>query len=424
MLPTLTAPLRSWRAAIVVVCLAGTMLVCGALAFGVRQANSALTTMAGDVLHNYAAAAGQGLAAELLRRTGEFRMGLFAPITDAKARLRPAPSIDGFATRAESLYAAGRFDHDPLRGYLRLDLATGRWEAAGALADSTFARMVVDSLQGRVGGAIIAQAGLVIMRWGGAEMSTTYVPFSGHVEHRAYLYVVSQTRTLAVRRPMTDALATTPLLPPSITGHMWDVGTAPAPDQTNEALIGVRVRGADGSLLYASPRWFTGPYRARYEFPAGAGGFSIETVLPPALAERLVPQAVRSASRSLYLGLGLVGGFLLAISVVAFWGELAQQRKARTRSMAELTTGLRHELNNALASVLLEGQMLAATADAPDDARQAGQTIAEQAERMRNVLRRLDHVDHLPVVDYFEGKSMVNLAEVHEPEPTPPTRRR
>ncbi|HEV2642523.1 MAG TPA: histidine kinase dimerization/phospho-acceptor domain-containing protein, partial [Candidatus Elarobacter sp.] len=129
---------------------------------------------------------------------------------------------------------------------------------------------------------------------------------------------------------------------------------------------------------------------------------------------RLVPPAVRTAGRSLYLGLGLVGVFLLAVSGVAFWGELAQQRKARARSMTQLTTGLRHELNNALASVLLEAQMLAATEDAPADARSAGSTIAEQAERMHNVLRRLDHVDHLPVVDYFEGKAMVDLAESRE----------
>ena len=77
--------------------------------------------------------------------------------------------------------------------------------------------------------------------------------------------------------------------------------------------------------------------------------------------------------------------------------------------MEQLTTGLRHELNNALASVMLESQMLAASDDASVDSRYAGAAIAEQAERMRKVLRRLDNIEHLPVVNYFEGKSMVDL---------------
>jgi hypothetical protein len=403
-------PLRSWRAALVAVCLSGTALVFAALANDVRQANAALAAMAGAALHNYAAAAGQGLAAELLQRTSEFRMALFEPITSAKAGVMPAPSINSFAVRAESLYRAARFDPDPLRGYLRYDLTNGSWEAEGALTDSAFAAMVTDTLRGRVAGSMVAQSGLITMSWRGTAMSTTYIPFADRVNRRAYLYVVSQTRSLAIHRPMTEALAMTPLLPPSITGHVWRAGDS-TQNRGNDALVGVRVVGADGSLLYASPRWFAGPYRATYQFQAGAGGFTIETVLPPSLAEQLVPSAVRDARRSLYVGLVLVGIFLLAISAVAFWGELVQQRKARARSMSELTTGLRHELNNALASVLLEAQLLATNQDAPDDAREAGNAIAEQAERMRNVLRRLDHVEQLPVVDYFDGKSMVDLTE-------------
>ena len=127
---------------------------------------------------------------------------------------------------------------------------------------------------------------------------------------------------------------------------------------------------------------------------------------------------MRAAGKSLYIGFGLVGCFLLAVSLIAFWGEMSHQTSERARSMQQLTTGLRHELNNALASVMLEAQMLAASDEASTDARYAGAAIAEQSERMRNVLRRLDNVDRLPVVSYFEGRSMVDLAETRPPEET------
>jgi hypothetical protein len=64
---------------------------------------------------------------------------------------------------------------------------------------------------------------------------------------------------------------------------------------------------------------------------------------------------------------------------------------------------------------MLESQMLAASEDASPDARYAGAAIAEQAERMRKVIRRLDNVDRLPVVSYFEGKSMIDLTEENPP---------
>jgi len=32
---------------------------------------------------------------------------------------------------------------------------------------------------------------------------------------------------------------------------------------------------------------------------------------------------------------------------------------------------------------------------------------------MRKALRRLDNIDHLPVVNYFEGKSMLDLTGSH-----------
>jgi hypothetical protein len=227
-----------------------------------------------------------------------------------------------------------------------------------------------------------------------------------------FVYAVTQTRATNFRQAMKKTMETVPLLPPSFTGSAWNMNIpGGAPNQPpNDSLMGVRITAVDGTPLYASPRWFDGPYHGSYKFQTGPGGFTVETVLRPSLAVSLVPAVVSSAGKSVYIGLGLVGCFLLAVSLVAFWGEMAHQSSERARHMQQLTTGLRHELNNALASVMLEAQMLAASDDASTDSRYAGAAIAEQAERMRKVLRRLDDVERLPVVDYFEGKSMLDLA--------------
>lgn len=237
--------------------------------------------------------------------------------------------------------------------------------------------------------------------------STSVTGSDGH----RYVYAITQTRATNFQHAMEATMESVPLLPPSFSGHEWNMnlpdGAANHP--ANDSLIGVRITAVDGTLLYASPHWFGGPYRGSYNFQSGPDGFTVETVLRPSLATKLVPAAVRAAGRTVYIGLGLVGCFLLVVSFVAFWGEMSHQRSERARHMEQLTTGLRHELNNSLASVMLESQMLAAASDASPDVRYAGASIAEQAERMRKVLRRLDNVDHLPVVDYFEGKSMVDL---------------
>ncbi len=124
---------------------------------------------------------------------------------------------------------------------------------------------------------------------------------------------------------------------------------------------------------------------------------------------------VRVAGRSLYLIVASFGASLLAASLVAFWTDVKQRESERVRAMRDLTTGLSHELNNALASILLEAQLLAESPSVSDDVRVTGATIAEQSERMCEALRRLDHVEQLPVVNYLKDRLMVDLSRKAQP---------
>jgi len=392
------------------------MVVCAILASEVRQANATLQETSSRTLRDYATAAGRVLGTEAIRRSNEFRAKLYSPLMGTVVVDGRATPLATFVQRAESLYAAEKYAPDSLRGYLRVDVRTMKWEGVLAMADPEFARVVVDTVISR------ARAGTrsppLIVLPGTREPIIISASAVADGDGHQYVYVVTQGRATNFQHAMRETMETVPLLPPSFTGTAWDMSS---PDsarnhQANDSLLGVRVIAADGTLLYASPHWYRGLYRGSYQFQTGPGSFTIETVLRPDLETKLMPAAVRSAGRSLYIGLGLVACFLLAVSLIAFWGEMSHQTSERERSMQQLTTGLRHELNNALASVMLESQMLAASDDASPDSRYAGAAIAEQAERMRKVLRRLDNVDDLPVVSYFQGKSMVDLTQEHPAE--------
>ena len=384
--------------------------MCAILASEVHQANAALQTTSSQTLGDYATAAGRVLGTEAIRRNNEFRVKLYGPLMGTVVVDGKVPALSTFAQRAESLYVSERYAADSFRGYLRIDVRTRRWEGVLAMADTARAHVVVDTVLARARAG--ARSPLIVLPGAREPIIVSSAAVADSGGHH-YIYAITQTRAMNFRHAMQATMETVPLLPPSFTGTAWNTnlpgGVANHP--ANDSLIGVRINAADGTLLYASSHWFSGPYRGSYKFQTGPDGFSVETVLRPSLAGRLVPAIVLTAGRYVYIGLGLVGLFLLAVSLIAFWGEMSHQTSERARSMRQLTTGLRHELNNALASVMLESQMLAVSEEVSPDARYAGAAIAEQAERMRNVLRRLDNVDHLPVVSYFEGKSMVDLTE-------------
>lgn len=412
MKPGFSSPRHSRRVALVVACLAGTIIVCAILASEVRQADVALQATAAQTLRDYATAAGRVLGTEAIRRDNEFHVQLFGPLMGTVLVDGKVPPLATFAQRAESLYGAAKFSPDPYRGYLRVNTRTRKWEGVMAMADSARAEVLIDTLfaRARAGGG----SPQLLLPGSATRIIYATAAVADSDGHR-FIYTITQTRAANFQHAMAATMDNVPLLPPSFAGSAWNMnlpgGAANHP--ANDSLIGVRIYAADGTRLYASPHWYPGPYRGSYKFQSGRDGFSVETVLRPSLATRLVPAIVRTAGRTVYIGLGLVAVFLLSVSLIAFWGEMSHQTSERARSIQQLTTGLRHELNNALASVMLESQMLAASDDASTETRYAGAAIAEQAERMRQVLRRLDNVDRLPVVSYFEGQSMVDLTEQH-----------
>jgi signal transduction histidine kinase len=142
-----------------------------------------------------------------------------------------------------------------------------------------------------------------------------------------------------------------------------------------------------------------------------AGGATLETALRPGGQPAEPLAAALRAQRWWTSALLLLTVMLAAISIVATFSERAAARARRAEAMQQLALGLRHELNNALASVLLNAELVAEARGLDDSGRERIAAITEQAERMRDVLRRLEHRERLDViVPYLGDGFMVDLS--------------
>lgn len=102
-----------------------------------------------------------------------------------------------------------------------------------------------------------------------------------------------------------------------------------------------------------------------------------------------------------------------------FYGRAIQGE--RVAAIGQVAVAMRHEVNNALAALVAEGQLLEQSGRLthPED-REALGTIATMVRRIRDSLDRLGTLTEAPVVDYLPGVPMIDLAQ---PQPSAPSHR-
>lgn len=83
----------------------------------------------------------------------------------------------------------------------------------------------------------------------------------------------------------------------------------------------------------------------------------------------------------------------------------------RREALQQLTLGLRHELNNALAGLILETELLSGGGTAYGRYRESVASIQGQVWRIHDVLRRLDDVDTFRTKPYLDRGLMIDLSE-------------
>jgi signal transduction histidine kinase len=109
---------------------------------------------------------------------------------------------------------------------------------------------------------------------------------------------------------------------------------------------------------------------------------------------------------------------IIAISV----GWLSQQlhlfyeraiQGERVAVINQLAVAMRHEVNNALATILAEGQLLEQDARLTHPEDQASlQSILAMTRRIGDSMDRLVSLTHAPVTQYVEGVAMIDLAQL------------
>src|SRR3979411_3157254 len=85
----------------------------------------------------------------------------------------------------------------------------------------------------------------------------------------------------------------------------------------------------------------------------------------------------------------------------------------RVAVIRQLAVTMRHEVNNALAAILAEGQLLEhdAVLTHPGD-KQSLQNIMTMARRIQHSIDTLVNVTHAPITEYVEGVPMIDLAKL------------
>jgi signal transduction histidine kinase len=381
-----------------------------------RRAEQALDDASAQTLRDYTGYAGRMVGAEVLRRFAEQRAAILSPVVGSARRAVAAPSLADIIRRGDAYFAAFPWEPDSGLGYFRLDARTGRLEGTGAMRGPLAAR-VVDTLR-----IVLAtkprtnEPEILALTFEGVPRSVAFARLVGPNDTLVATYGFTYTRALGVSAIADRVFRETPLLPTSYSGSRWnyDIPSIRSADISNDSFLGMRIADRAGHVLWQSKgaaAASTSPYRERVVLSTITGGLIVETALLPAGEPSLIPGIVRRAQRWSLGALLAITAMLAAVSLVALGGERLGVRARRAEAMKQLALGLRHELNNALASVMLNAELLREEMLDPSQ-RERLDSIVEQADRMRSVLRRLEKTDRLNVVvPYLNEGYMVDLSE-------------
>ncbi|MEO7454898.1 MAG: histidine kinase dimerization/phospho-acceptor domain-containing protein [Gemmatimonadaceae bacterium] len=380
-----------------------------------RRAEKALESATAHTLRDYTGYAGRMMGAEVLRRFSEQRAAILAPVTGSSGRDVAAPSLGEVVQRGDEYFASFPAAPDSGLGYFRVDVRTGAIEGRGAVRDS-LAAAIADTL--RKLGPVAPRSNptdilVVIQR--GTPYSVAFARLFDRTGTATSVYGFTYTRSAGVAAIAGRVFRETPLLPTSFAGARWNYDTTQVRpgEVANDSLLAMRITDRAGHVLWQSAG---GTFNAsangeRVVLSTAAGGFDVESFIKAAGEPTLIPSIVRRAQSWSLRGLLVLTLLLVGVSLVALRRERLGARDRRTQAMQQLALGLRHEMNNALASVMLNAELLAEEESLDDDQRERLKAIVEQSDRMRAVLRRLEKTDHFHVVvPYLNEGYMVDLS--------------
>jgi signal transduction histidine kinase len=401
------------RLAVVAFSVLATVVILVVITLQARRSEEALAETTARTLHDYTGYAGRLMGSDILRRSSEQRARVLAPVIGSVGRSVSPPRLDEIVTRAERELASRGADSG--RGYFRLDLATGSIEGRG-IVRGAFADRIADTLRLVAGQSTRpAEPAILALLADGLPVSVAYASLRDSADRPVVFYGFTYSRALGIAHWAGAVFRDTPLLPPSFAGQRWNYDTSRVQpgEVLNDALLSMRITDRAGHPFWQSPGApsTSAAIRERTVISTAAGGMVVETTLLAGSEPALVPAALRRAQRWWIGAVSALALMLAAVSLLALRSERAMARGRRAEAMEQLSLGLRHELNNALATVLLNAELLRERGNADPAVQEQLVAITEQAERMRDVLRRLERRDGLDViVPYLDEGFMVDLS--------------
>jgi His Kinase A (phospho-acceptor) domain len=413
--------LSNARLALVACTLVATVAVLLAVTGQARGAQDALDEASAQTLRDYSGYASRLLGADVLRRFSERRYTILAPVTGGSGRDVPAPALTDIARLGRESFAALAVVGDTALGYYRIDVATGRLDGLDGVKGE-FARRIADTVRALVPRFTPGTApGIAAIELGHTSYSVVFAPFFDAHQRLVAVYGFAYTRGAVVGAVAATVFREVPLLPVSFAGARWNYDTTRvrAGEVINDSLIAMRVSERGGRLLWetrdAGSVIATSPYGARSVLSTSAGGIVVEAAMRQAAEPSLIPSIVRRAQSWTLRSLIGLAFLLVIVSLIALRGERQGARARRVEAMQQLALGLRHEINNALASMLLNAELLNEERTLTTEQHERLEAIVEQAERMRSVVRRLEKADKLDVlVPYLNEGLMVDLSTTRE----------
>lgn len=143
-------------------------------------------------------------------------------------------------------------------------------------------------------------------------------------------------------------------------------------------------------------------------------GTVLFTAIQALIAVELEPEDWR-VTVTIYAAYGVLAisvGWLSQLLHV-FYAEAIQGERVEVISQVAIT--IRHEINNSLAAIIAEAQLMDATATDPET-RAALKSIVAMARRVNDSMGRLATLTRAPVVEYVAGVPMIDLERVRSAE--------
>lgn len=437
-MPRITAPLRrqsgDWslspqahsnvRLAVVACSVLVTVFVLSIATIEARRADQALREAAAHTLRDYAGYAGRTMGGEVLRRFSEQRATILAPVTGSANRNVAEPSLDEIVARGKKYFNAFPPSGDMQLAYFRVDLRRRAIESRGNMP-SAFATRVADTLTRILAnGPSITEPTILVIEDRGVPRSVAYALLIGREGQPVAAYGFTYLRAVGVAAVAARAFRETPLLPSSFTGTRWNYDTTivHAGEVANDSLLGVRVTDRAGNVFWQSSRVAATEGTAYTEtvvLSTLPGGIIVQVALRPTSESSLIPSVIRTSQRLSLQALFALTVLLSLVSLLALGRERLGARSRRAEAMQQLALGLRHEINNALASVMLNAELFAEEDGLDAEQRARVVAIVEQSDRMRRVLRRLEKAERFDVVvPYLNEGYMVDLSAAADETPS------